>query len=203
VPTGTPTRLIASAFFVCLLTGSAWANGIKHPSDYGSPPGINLLPCATATQTVDGVVASCFQGSGLSPNDFLFTLALANPSPSTSISSVTFNFSDLADVPTDFGLIEGTNTDPCSGMNVACLQPPTLVTITDGTPLGIGDNKFLFSNFTGDLSGKVTAYFSYGDSEQAPSFTAATTSSTTATPEPGELGLLTVALASLILVRRR
>jgi hypothetical protein len=194
VPTGTPTRFIASAFFVCLLTGSAWANGIKHPSDYGSPPSpINFTPCGS--QLEDGVVASCFEGTGPSSNDFLFTFALQNPSALTSITSVTFT---LTDVPTDFGLLKGTAAD-CGAMNIACT--PAQVTIPGNQTPVIGANTFLFNNFTGDL--QVTEFFAYANPATAPVFTAATTSSTTATPEPSEIGLLTVALATLIMVRRR
>ena len=191
------TRLTASAFFFCLLVSSGWANGIKHPSDYGDPSfPINFPACSPSSQTEDGVVASCFQGTGPSPNDFLFTFSLQNPSPSTSITSVTFT---LADVPTDFGLLEGTPSD-CASMNIACT--PTQVTITNNPAL-VSPITLDFSNFTGDLSGEVTAYFAYADSATAPSFTGATTSSTTATPEPSEIGILIAAFGSLIALRRR
>jgi hypothetical protein len=85
-------------------------------------------------------------------------------------------------------------------MNIACT--PTQVTITNNPAL-VSPITLDFSNFTGDLSGKVTAYFAYADSATAPSFTGATTSSTTATPEPSEIGILIAAFGSLIALRRR
>jgi hypothetical protein len=148
------------------------------------------------------VVATCFVGSGAGFDDFLFTFALASFSLTTSITSVTFDFPATV---TEFGLVEGSSTDPCSGLtNVPCLDEGSPVTITGNPPtLPAGLNTFGFTNFTGDLSGTVTAYFSLSDNKTAPTFTAATTSGTTATPEPSEIGLLTAALATLIMVRRR
>jgi hypothetical protein len=192
------TRWIAPALLLCLAAGSAFAGGgIKHPSDYGSPPNpIAFQPCSTASQTVDGVIASCYTGTGGNPFDFLFTFALVTPSASTSITSVTFT---LADLPSDYGLLEGTSSD-CAAMNIACT--PSAITINDASPLATGTgNTFTFTNFTGNLM--ATEYFSYSDTETAPSFTAATTSSTTATPEPGEAGFLIAAFSSLFFLRRR
>jgi hypothetical protein len=70
-------------------------------------------------------------------------------------------------------------------------------------PLPSGDNTFNFTNFTGSLSGDVTAYFTVNDISQVPTFESATTSSTTTTPEPSEIGLLLAAFGSIIAVRRR
>ena len=192
------TRLTASVFFFCLLVSSGWANGIKHPSDYGSPPSPITFPsCGSVTQ--NGVVGSCFGGTGPGFNDFLFTFALQTPSASTDITSVTLDFdfspSDLS--PDPVGLLEGTTTD-CEAMNIACTPPQVTV-----SPLALvdGSNKFTFTNFTGDLT--VTEYFSFNDTVTAPTFTGATTSSTTATPEPSEIGLLIAAFGSVIALRRR
>jgi len=165
-----------------------------------TPVTLNLCPGTPTTE--DGVVATCFEGSGESFNDYLFSFALVTPSPSTSINSVTLDFSSSV---TDFGLVEGDGGDPCSGLtNVPCLPSTTLVTIAGGTlPLSSGDNTFNFTNFTGSLSGDVTAYFTLSNSELVPTFESATTSSTTTTPEPGEIGLLVAAFVSIIAVRRR
>jgi len=196
------TRIIVSLSLLCFLAGSAWAGGIKHPSNYGDPPNaITFEPCTTASQTVDGVIASCFQGTGGSPFDFLFTLALVTPSASTSITSVTFNLSDIADLDSadPFGLLEGDTAD-CAAMNIACT--PAQITINDGSPLALGANTFTFTHFTGDLV--ATAYFGYDNTADAPSFTGAVLSgATTSTPEPSEIGVLIAAFGSLIFIRRK
>lgn len=185
------TLLIGGAVF-CLLASSAWAGGIKHPSDYGSPPGIDLTACGT--QDVDGVTAACFEGSGPNPNDFLFTFSADNPG--TSILSVMFDFSVA---PINFGIVTGTGLDPCSGMNVACLTEPTTVDINS-----LDNTLFTFSNFTPNLSGKVTAFFSFEESIKTHDLTAATTSGgTTATPEPSEIGVIAAGLGALIAWRRK
>ena len=191
------SRLIAGLFF-CILASSAWAIGIKHPSDYGDvTSGITLTPCGGSSPIFNGVSADCFLGSGPSPNDFLFTFSV---NPAATVASVTFNFTDLPDATDPFGLLEGTPSD-CAAMNVVCTPPQ--VGFTANTPLTTGDNTFLFTNFSGLLSGKVTAYFHYVDTATAPTFTAATISGTTATPEPSQIGLLAVALGSLIALRRK
>jgi hypothetical protein len=187
------TRLTAVLFF-CLVASSAWAVGIKHPSDYGDPStGITFTSCGSQQNGL--VIGDCFEGTGAGSNDFLFSFDLASPSASTSITSVTFN---LTDVPSDFGLLEGDATD-CASMNIACT--PAQVTINDGAALAAGPNTFTFTNFTGNLT--VTEYFSYSDPATAPSFTDATTSSITATPEPSEIAFLLAAIGSTMVVRRR
>ncbi|MGD0297395.1 MAG: PEP-CTERM sorting domain-containing protein [Bryobacteraceae bacterium] len=187
-------RLIASVFFFCILASSAWAGGgIKHPSDYGSPPSpIDFTACGS--QQEGPVIAQCFEGTGESPDDFLFTFSLQNPIASTMITSVKFS---LADVPTDFGLLEGTPTD-CAAMNIVCT--PSQITISNNPPLA-SPITLDFSNFMGDLS--ATAYFAYSSTVPAPNFAGATTSSAVTTPEPSEIGLLIAALASLIVVRQK
>src|ERR1700683_2833036 len=162
------TRLITSLSFFCLLASSAWAGGgLKHPPDNGDPP--NIIYFAACGSTVVGlVVADCFEGTGGSPDDFLFTLALSSPTASTSITSVEFT---LADVPTGFGLLEGTTTD-CAAMNIACT--PAQVTITNNPALS-SPITLDFSDFTGDLM--ATVYFAYDSQVTAPTFTADTTSS--------------------------
>jgi hypothetical protein len=195
-------RLIAGVFF-CLLASSAWAIGIKHPSDYGDvTSSITLTPCGGSSPVFNGVSADCFLGSGPSSNDFLFTFFV---SPAAEVTSVTFNLTDIpvaiAIPPTDpVGLLEGTPAD-CAAMNVVCT--PAEVGFTASSPLTIGDNTFLFTNFSGALSGQVTAYFQYDDIATAPTFTAATISGTTATPEPSQIGLLALALGSVIALRRK
>jgi hypothetical protein len=188
------TRLITSFSFFWLLASSAWAAGIKHPSDYGSPPSPIDFPSCGST-VVGLVVADCFAGTGESSNDFLFTLSLQNPVATTSITSVEFS---LADVPTDVGFLEGTPSD-CAAMNIACT--PAQVTITNNPALA-SPITLDFTNFTGDLT--ATVYFAYADPATAPTFNGDTTgSSVTTTPEPSEIGLLIAAFGSLILVRRR
>jgi len=185
--------LLTGLSFFCLLASSAWAGGgIKHPSDYGSPPSaIDFTPCGS---TVIGlVVADCFAGTGESSNDFLFTLALQSPTASTSITSVEFT---LADVPTGIGLLEGSASD-CAAMNITCT--PSQVTISNNPALS-SPTTLDFSDFTGDLT--VTTYFAYDNPSTAPTFINATTSSVT-TPEPSELGLVIAAFGCLIAVRRR
>lgn len=183
-----------------LAASSGWAAGIKHPSDYGSPPSaIDFTSCGSTT--INGVIADCFNGTGPSFNDFLFSFSLASPSASTTINSVTFTLSDIAylDAANPYGLLEGTATD-CAAMNIACT--PASITLNGGTP-AIGSNTFTFTGFTGNLV--ATEYFGYDNAATgAPAFTGAITSSTTATPEPSEIGLLMAAFGSVIFfVRRR
>jgi len=204
------SRLIGGAIF-CVMAGCAWAGGgIKHPSDYGSPP-ITLSPCSSPVTPQDGVSADCFfnlttGSAGI--GDYLFTLF--SPSPSKSITSVTFAdlaALDAANVDGPFGLIEGTSLDPCSGMNVGCFPDSTTPLPTVST----SDNKtFTFTNFTGNLSGKVTLYFSFCDSgttdcalPDQPTLTGATTSTLTGTPEPSEIGLLAGVLGLLFAIVQR
>jgi hypothetical protein len=196
----TSTRLLTSLSFFCLLAGSAFAGGIKHPSDYGSTP-VTLNNCGSPT-TVGAVVATCFVGSGSGFDDFLFSFALTSPSPTTSITSVTFDFPTAV---SEFGLVEAVGSDVCSGLtNVPCLPEGSPVTISGGTPpLPIGGNTFTFTNFTGDLSGDVTAYFTLADGSAAPTFTGDTTGSSVATPEPSEIGILIAAFGCLVAARRK
>jgi hypothetical protein len=188
-------QLLTSLSFFGLLATSAWAGGIKHPSDYGASP---LNPCE-APETVGLVTATCFQGGGGFTDDLLINFSLI--SPATSLTSVTLDFSAL---PSDFGLVEGTSGDPCSGDQIAvpCGPDTSLVTIADSSPLALTNNKFTFTNFTGDQP--VTAYFTF--SEPATGVTATLTGdmtgSSTATPEPSEVGLMIAAFACLIAVRR-
>ena len=195
-------RLLTSLSFFCLLAASAWAAGIKHPSDYGDPStGITFGSCGS--QKVGLVVADCFNGTGAGSNDFLFSFSLASPNPTTSITSVTLNLtfspSDL-NTADPFGLLESQTAGDCSKMNIAC-TPPQVTFLNPPATLVDGSNIFSFNNFTGDLT--VTEYFSFLDAVSAPSFIADTTSSSVTTPEPSELGLLIAAFGSLIVVRRR
>lgn len=192
---------LGSALFAALLTSNAWAGGIKHPSDYGSPPSpIDFTSCGS--QTENGVIANCFNGTGPSVNDVLFTFALVTPSASTSITSVTFTLSDIADLDSanPYGLLEGTALD-CSAMNISCTPPQ--ITLNDGSPLALGSNTFTFTNFTGNLV--ATEYFGYDNAATGnPTFTAATTSTATSTPEPSQIVLLTLAFGAVVFfVRRR
>ncbi len=210
MPNQNSTRLITTAFVLFLLATSVWAGGIKHPSNYGDTSGLGFTLLGCGSTQKDGVIAECFEGNGGFPHDFLFTFSLANPSLSTSISSVTFSFdaTDVAklspDSPPDspFGLFQDDPSPDCNKMNVKC-TPPQVTFTANALPLVVGDNKFLFGNFTGDLSGKVTAFFSFTDTVTAPKFIDASLSSTTTVPEPSELGLLITALGSIIIVRRR
>jgi hypothetical protein len=189
------TRLLTSLSFFCLLASSAFAGGIKHPSDYGDPTtGITFGTCGS-TQ-IGLVIADCFTGTGAGGNDFLFTFSLQNPTASTSITSVSFTF---ADVPTDVGLLESETPGDCAKMNVACTPPQ--ITITNSPSL-VSPITLDFANFTGDLM--ATAYFAYDSSSSAPIFTGDTTSgSTTSTPEPSEIGILIAAFGCLVAARRK
>ncbi|HLK17991.1 MAG TPA: hypothetical protein VKT81_03510 [Bryobacteraceae bacterium] len=190
----TSTRLLTSLSFFALLATSAFAAGIKHPSDYGSPPSaIDFGNCGT-TQ-VGLVVADCFTGTGPGFNDFLFNVSLKNPDASTSITSLGFTF---ADVPTDVGLLEGTPSD-CAAMNIPCT--PASISITNNPALS-SPITLEFSGFTGNLS--ATIYFAYSDQASAPVFTADTTSgSVTPAPEPSEIGILVAGLGCLIAAQRK
>lgn len=180
-----PTRLT----ILFLLVGSAFAAGVKHPSDYGEPPNPITFPsCGSAV--INGVVADCFAGTGESQFDFLFTLSLQTPSAATSITSAQFTFDD---VPTDINFLEGDPSD-CAAMNIACT--PTQIGITANppftSPITLG-----FSNFGGNLT--ATIFFAYDAQASAPVFTGA---DTVPTPEPNEIGMLIAALAGLIGSRR-
>jgi hypothetical protein len=197
----TSTRLLTSLSFFGLLAGSAFAGGIKHPSDYGATP-VTLNNCPGSPTTVGAIVATCYIGSGSGFDDFLFSFALTSPSPTTAITSVTFDFPTAV---SDFGLVEAVGADVCSGLtNVPCLPEGSPVTISGGTlPLPVGGNTFTFTNFTGDLSGDVTAYFTLADNSAAPTFTGDTTSSSVTTPEPSEIGILIAAFGCLVAAQRK
>lgn len=175
-----------------LIVGSAFAAGVKHPSDYGEPPN-PIVFTACGSTVLDSIVVKCYEGTGESAFDFLFTLSLQTPSAATSITSAQFTF---ADVPTDVGLLKGDASD-CAAMNIPCT--PSQVTIANNPAL-TSPITLDFSNFTGDLT--TTVYFAYSDQADAPVFTGGTTSATTATPEPGEIGILIGAFGCLIGARR-
>jgi hypothetical protein len=170
-----------------LLASSAFAAGVKHPSDYGEPPNPIIFP-ACGSAVVNGVVADCFEGTGESQFDFLFTLSLQTPTAATSITSAQFTFTD---VPTDVGLLEGDPAD-CGAMNISCT--PAQITITNNPAL-TSPITLDFSNFTGDLT--ATLYFAYDDQAAAPVFT------TVNTPEPSEIGILIAAFGCLVAARRK
>jgi hypothetical protein len=185
-------RVLKSLSLLCLAS-SAFCAGIKHPSDYGEPPDpINFPACGSAV--VNGVVAECFEGTGESQFDFLFTLSLETPAAATSITSAQFT---LTVVPTDVGLLVGEPSD-CAAMNIACTPPQ--ITITNNPALA-SPITLDFANFTGDLP--ATVYFAYADQAAAPVFTGATTAASVATPEPREIGILTAVFGCLIAARRK
>jgi hypothetical protein len=176
-----------------LLASSAFAAGIKHPSDYGDVSGsIDFLSCGSTT--VGLVVADCFTGAN-GTNDFLFTLSLASPTPLISITSVEFT---LADVPTDVGFLQGDPSD-CAAMNISCT--PSQIGISGNNPPFTSPITLNFSNFTGDLS--ATIFFAYGDTATKPVFTADQTGASVATPEPTEIGILIAAFGCLVAARRK
>jgi hypothetical protein len=175
-----------------LLVSSGFAAGVKHPSDYGEPPNkITFNPCGSSV--LNGVVADCFEGTGESQFDFLFTLSLENPTAATSITSAQFTLTDL---PKDAGFLEG---DPiaCAAMNIACT--PAQIGIGNNDPPYASPITLDFTNFTGDLT--ATVFFAYDAQATAPVFTGATTSVTT--PEPSEIGILIAAFGCLVAARRK
>ncbi len=180
-------RLLKSLSFLCLAS-SAFCAGIKHPSDYGEPPDpIQFTACGSAV--VNQVVADCFEGTGESQFDFLFTLSLETPNAATSITSVQFTF---ADVPTDVGFLEGDASD-CAAMNISCT--PSQIGISGNNPPFNSPITLDFSNFTGDLT--ATVFFAYDSQATAPVFTAAPA------PEPNEIGILIAAAGCFIAARRK
>jgi hypothetical protein len=197
------TRSLIGLSFFCLMASSAFAGGIKHPSDYGDPStGITFGSCGS--QQIGLVVADCFNGTGEGSNDFLFSFSLATPVATTSITSVTlnltFNPSDL-NTTDPFGLLESQTPGDCSKMNIAC-TPPQVTFLDPPATLVDGSNTFSFNNFAGNLT--VTEYFSFEDAISTPSFTGDTTSSSVTTPEPSEIGfLIAAAFGSVIVARRR
>jgi hypothetical protein len=185
------TRLLTILSFFCLLAGSAFASGIKHPSDYGVLP-VSFTPCGT--QTIGPIEADCFAPQNGS-HDFLFTISLVTPSALTSIDSATFT---VTDVPAEVGLFEGDATDcaqtsvPCTAAGISLANDPALL-----SPI-----TFDFSGFTGDLS--ATVYFNYGDVAKAPSFLSCSPNcATSATPEPSEIGILIAAFGCVVAARRK
>jgi hypothetical protein len=190
------TRLLTSLSFL-LLASSAFAGGIKHPSDYGVDP---LVTCGTLPGGL--VTATCYEGSGGFADDLLINFSLI--SPAAGLTSATLDFSSL---PTDFGLVEGTSGDPCAGdsIDVPCGPDTSPVTIADGSPLALTNNKFTFTNFTSDQV--VTAWFTFNDvaTDVTASLIADNTSgaTTTGTPEPSEIGFLIAAFGCLVAARRK
>jgi hypothetical protein len=142
----------------------------------------------------------------------LFNFTLPGASSSTSVTSFTIDFGSGTGggqgLPTDFGLVVGDGTsNPCAGVvpcasNYTVADPPPFN--LNGT-VGAGVQTFDFTGFTADFSGQVTVDFEYanGAAGSTPTITDITTSATTATPEPGALGLLSVGAALLILLTRR
>jgi hypothetical protein len=192
----TSTRLLASLSFFGLLATSAFAGGIKHPSDYGVDP---LVTCGTLPGGL--LTATCYEGSGGFADDLLINFSLI--SPAAGLTSATFDFSAL---PTDFGLVEGTSGDPCAGDNidVPCGPDTSPVTIADSSPLALTNNKFTFTNFTSDQT--VTAWFSFNEAATGVTATLTadnTSGATTGTPEPSEIGILIAAFGCLVAARRK
>jgi hypothetical protein len=191
----TSTRLLTSLSFF-LLAGSAFAGGIKHPSDYGVDP---LVTCGT--QTAGLLTTTCYEGSGGFTDDLLINFALI--SPAAGLTSATLDFSSL---PVDFGLVEGTSISPCAGDQVAvpCGPDTSPVTIADGSPLALTGNKFTFTNFTSDQI--VTAWFTFDQAATGVTATLtadSTSGAITSTPEPSEIGILIAAFGCLVAARRK
>jgi hypothetical protein len=174
---------------VLVLASSAFAGGIKHPSDYGEPPNPIIFPPCGSSAVVNGVVANCFEGTGESQFDFLFTLSLQTPNAATSITSVEFTF---ADVPTNVNFLEGDPSD-CQAMNISCT--PAQIALSNNDPPYASPITLDFANFTGDLT--ATVFFAYDAEATAPVFTGATT------PEPREIGILIAAFGCLAAARRK
>jgi hypothetical protein len=184
--------LLTSLSFLCLAC-NAFCTGVKHPSDYGEPPNpIIFPPCGSAV--VNGVVADCFEGTGESQFDFLFTLSLQTPTAVTSITSAEFTFTVA---PTDVGFLEGDPSD-CVAMNIACT--PSQIVIANNPPF-TSPITLDFSNFTGDLM--ATIYFAYDAQATAPVFTGAATTPNVTTPEPSEIGILAAAFGCFVAARRK
>lgn len=193
----TSTRLLTSLSFFAILASSAFAAGIRHPSDYGVDP---LIKCGSP-QTIGLLTITCYEGSGGFTDDLLINFALL--SPATSLTSATLDFSAL---PTDFNLVEGTSGDPCSGDKIAvpCGPDTSPVTIADSSPLAITGNKFVFTNFTADQT--VTAYFTFNvlATDVTATLKADTTGgAVTGTPEPSEIGILIASFGCLMVARRK
>jgi hypothetical protein len=185
---------LLKSFCLLVFASSVFAAGVKHPSDYGEPPNpIDFTACGSTT--VSGVVADCFEGTGESQFDFLFTLSLQTPTAATSITSAQFTF---ADVPSDVGFLEGIPSD-CVAMNIACT--PAQIGISNNSPPYTSPITLGFSNFAGDLT--ATVFFAYDAQATAPVFTGAATAPSVATPEPGEIAIPIAAFGCLILARRK
>lgn len=183
-------RCSCVGIFVLLGSVPAWCSKTRGGSDYGVTP---LTTCGPAAGPFNGVSATCYIGGGGFPNDFLFNFTLANPSPSTSVTSFTINFEGTA--PSDFGLVVG----PCPGgvpvpcaANFTTANPPPFD--VNGT-LGTGNDVFNFTDFTGDQSGQVTVFFSYDAQSPMPNITDITTTAGTTTPEPSTVFLLLAGIA--------
>jgi len=73
--------------------------------------------------------------------------------------------------------------------------------ISNNDPPFVSPLTLAFSNFTGDLT--ATVFFAYDDTATAPVFTADQTGSTTATPEPSEIGTLIAGFGCLVAARRK
>ena len=195
----TTTRLLTSLSFFCLLAGSAYAGGIKHPSSYGNVGGgagsIDFTPCSTPSTTVGPVVADCFIAPN-GVNDFVFTISLVSPTTAVSITSTGFTF---ADVPDAIDLIEGDPSD-CAAMSIVCTSPGISIT---NTPALTSPTEIDFAGLTGNLV--ATVYFEYSGNlpDNPPVFSADQTGATTTTPEPSELGILAAAFGCVVFARQK
>ena len=184
-PNSVLLRCVGVALFGCLLANMGSAAVIREDSDYGVGA-LTLAACVapSAGVTFNGVTASCNKpGSNANrQGDTLFTFSLANPSASIFVNSFTVNFATPGS--DSFGLVRCAPTVS----NFPCTPSGSPVTL-NGTINNVGATTLNFGGFNGTQSGMVTVYF-----DTATAITNITTNATTAVPEPGSFGLITIAL---------
>jgi len=190
-----PPRMSRFGFCVtgllCALALPAWSASIRQSSSYGSVGDLSRFSTCTGGGTFGTVSVTCLQtlvtGGFIGQPVFTFSTP-----PGTAVTAVSLNFPGGA-LPVDFGLVECSPGDTPSPQT-PCNLSPTLAAL--GALSGTAGNATLaFNSFQSPMS----VFF-----DVAANITDVTTSSVTAVPEPGTLGLVgTSVLVALARARRR
>lgn len=160
----------------------------RSGSDYGDlipgAPPIFLTSCVApsggGTFGIVSVECQSTVGVPTGADDRVFTITLADTSPTVLLQSITFEFPTA---PSKWGFVRPLNVDTIPYTSATGVDFSVPTDASDNIVLTGGRATASFSGFTGDKSGKVVIFFS-GD--------AAAVAAATSTPEPAT-GVLALA----------
>ncbi len=175
---------------LCVLALPSWSASVRQSSDYGSPGDPTRFSACPGGGTFGTVSVTCMQA--LVTGGFIGQPIFTFSAPSgTAVTAVSLTFPGGV-LPADFGLVGCSAPD--TPADTPCNTSPNLAAL--GALSGTAANASLaFNSFQSPMS----VFF-----DVAATVTDVTTSSVTAVPEPGALGLVGMSvLLTVAQVRRR